>query len=86
MKNVLIIDFENTKRWWLNGQLHRIDGPAIEYANSSRCWFQNGKCHRLDGPAIEWANGDKEWYINGKRIKCNTQKEFKRLIKLESFW
>ena len=49
-----------------NGQLHREDGPAVEYANGDKYWYINGKFHREDGPAIEWANDQKEWYINGK--------------------
>ena len=58
-------------RWYKHGtkQLHRIDGPAIEYVNGDRYWYQNGQLHRIDGPAIEWANGDKRWYQNGKRTK-----------------
>ena len=46
--------------------LHRENGPAIEYADGSKCWFQNGQRHRTDGPAIERADGTKEWYIDGK--------------------
>jgi len=56
------------ERWeWKNsrGQLHREDGPAIEYDNGDKLWFLNGKCHREGGPAIEYDNGDKEWYLNG---------------------
>ena len=47
---------------WYNdrGQFHRVDGPAIEYANGTKSWYLNGKLHREDGPAIEWADGDKE--------------------------
>ena len=57
-----------TKEWWLNGDLHREDGPAIEYANGDKEWWHlNGKLHREDGPAIEYANGGKWWYLNGKR-------------------
>ena len=37
--------------------LHREDGPAIEYANGNKHWYLNGKLHREDGPAIENANG-----------------------------
>ena len=48
------------------GQLHREDGPAIEYVSGYKAWFLNGQRHRTDGPAIEYANGDKEWYLNGK--------------------
>jgi len=55
-----------TKYWYLNDQLHREDGPAIEYANGDKSWYLNGKCHREDGPAVELANGNKLWYLNGK--------------------
>jgi len=47
------------------GQLHRLDGPAIEAADGTKEWFQNGLRHRLDGPAFEGANGTKGWYQNG---------------------
>jgi len=57
-----------SKSWYQHGQLHRADGPAIEWANGSKHWYQNGKRHRADGPAIEWADGDKEWYLDGKRV------------------
>jgi hypothetical protein len=49
------------------GQLHREDGPAIEYADGSKEWHINDKRHREDGPAIEYADGGKAWWINGKR-------------------
>ena len=54
--------------WYKHGtnELHRIDGPAIEYANGDKRWYQNDKLHRIDGPAEEWTNGDKYWYQNGK--------------------
>ena len=54
------------KRWFLNGILHREDGPAVEYSNSDKEWWLNGKRHREDGPALEWSNGEKEWFLNGK--------------------
>jgi hypothetical protein len=47
-----------------NGQLHRLDGPAVEMADGYKAWYQNGQRHRLDGPAIEMADGDKHWYQN----------------------
>ena len=40
-----------------DGQLHRTDGPAIEWANGTREWFVDGQLHREDGPAIEYADG-----------------------------
>ena len=62
--------------WYQNGQLHREDGPAIEFATGGEEWYQNGKLHRVDGAAINWANGTKSWYLNGKKI---TQEQHKRL-------
>ena len=56
----------HSKEWYLNGKLHREDGPAVEWADGTKEWFINGKLHREDGPAVEWANGTKEWYLDGK--------------------
>jgi hypothetical protein len=53
--------------WYLNGKLHREDGPAVERANGYKEWRLNDKLHREDGPAVEYASGTKEWYLNGKR-------------------
>jgi hypothetical protein len=38
------------REWWLNGLMHREDGPAFE-GRSYELWYIYGKCHRLDGPA-----------------------------------
>ena len=48
-------------------QLHREDGPAIEYANGTKSWYLNSQRHREDGPAIEYADGSKCWYRNDQR-------------------
>ena len=60
------IDSAGNKCWYLNGKLHRTDGPAIEDADGGKWWYINNKLHRTDGPAAEWADGYKAWYINGK--------------------
>ena len=54
-----------TKYYYANNELHREDGPAVEYSNGEKQWYKNGKLHREDGPAIEYANDDKFWYKNG---------------------
>ena len=56
------------KTEWRNeaGQLHRLDGPAIEWADGTKLWYVNGQRHRLDGPAIEHTDGYKAWYVNGQ--------------------
>ena len=46
--------------------LHRIDGPAIEFADGYKAWHVNDKLHRLDGPAVELSSGNKEWWVDGK--------------------
>jgi hypothetical protein len=56
-----------------NGNLHRIDGPALEYVNGSKYWYLNGQLHRTDGPALEYAGGAKAWYLNNKEM---TEQEF----------
>jgi hypothetical protein len=59
-----IPDEYGNRRWFKDGQLHRVDGPAIEYINGARAWFQHDHLHRLNGPAVELANGQKNWYLN----------------------
>jgi len=60
------IDLFGNKYWYINGELHREDGPAIEFINSTKEWWINDKRHREDGPAVIRANGDKLWFINHK--------------------
>jgi hypothetical protein len=68
------VDNNGTKRWYNEqGQRHREDGPAIEWANGAKYWFLNDQPHREDGPACEWEDGTKWWYLNGKEL---TEAEF----------
>ena len=55
---------------WRNeeGEIHRLDGPAIEWADGTKEWWAHGKYHRLDGPAVERADGTKEWWVSGRCI------------------
>ena len=59
------VDKNGTICWYQNDKRHRLDGPAIEYADGHKSWYQNDKRHRLDGPAIECADDHKSWYIEG---------------------
>ena len=73
MNNMSYIEYtvrvydNGNKYWYLNGELHREDGPAIEWYDGCKEWYVNGKLHREDGPAIEYTNGSKHWYLNGTR-------------------
>ena len=65
---VLRVDTDGNKAWFLNGKLHREDGPAIEYADGYKIWLLNDNYHREAGPAIEYTNGDKSWFLKGKKL------------------
>jgi len=75
--------------YYLNGKLHREDGPAVECISSGgRYWYQNGLCHRLDGPACEYF-GAQMWYYQGELVDCESQEEFEiylRTEKIKAFW
>jgi hypothetical protein len=61
-------DEYGTRRYFQHGKLHRVDGPAIEYANGDKYYYQHGERHRDDGPAVEFADGYKEWWLNGNFV------------------
>jgi len=88
MKNGLIVANGGDKFWYKDDQLHREDGPAVEFVLSrSRWWYKNGRIHREDGPAVEGSGSlPNIWYYHGEYIKCNSQQEFERIIKLKAFW
>ena len=61
------VDEYKTIRWYNDKhELHRLDGPAVEWSSGDKAWYVENKLHRLDGPACEWADGDKEWWVKGK--------------------
>jgi hypothetical protein len=71
--------YENgSKHWFLKGEPHREDGPALDYANGDKYWYLNGERHREDGPAVEYAYGNKRWFLNGKEL---TEEEFNNRMK-----
>lgn len=63
MNNPKIDDKDNQVWRNLKGEYHRIEGPAIKYANGSEMWCLHGKIHRLNGPAVTNISG-KFWYQN----------------------
>ena len=34
-----VINKKGTKVWYVNGKLHRINGPAVEHINGSESWW-----------------------------------------------
>ena len=79
LKYRIEVDTRGT-RWYYNSanQLHRTEGPAVEWADGNKFWYHNGLRHRTDGPAIEWCDGDKRWYLNDIPL---TEDEFNQRVK-----
>jgi hypothetical protein len=71
MRNGMITNKYGDRLWYQNGQLHRTNGPAIEYTDGDRYWYQNNLRHRTDGPAVEYTDGSRQWYINGVQYDLN---------------
>ena len=42
-KPICETDGNGDKRWYLNGELHRTDGPAVENANGNKYWYLNNE-------------------------------------------
>ena len=70
---VKVFDSGN-KAWYLNDELHREDGPAIEYANGVKYWYLNGK-HLTEAEHAEQTSPAVEMTIEeickelGKKVK-----------------
>ena len=62
------IDAYGNKRWYVDGKIHREDGPAIILHSGTKIWWFNGEINRLDGPAIIRPNDKPEWWFNGVNV------------------
>jgi hypothetical protein len=54
------------QEYYLDGQCHRVGGPAVVHGDGSREWIEKGKRHRLNAPAFVYADGSEEWWQDGK--------------------
>ena len=69
LKYRIEVDSCGTRRYYDKAdQLHRTNGPAIEYTDGTKRWYQRGQKHRTDGPAVEYTNGYLEWWLNDKQM------------------
>lgn len=79
LKYHIEVDYLGSRMYYNSAnQLHRTDGPAIEYFNGDRVWYQNDQLHRTDGPAVEYSNGDRVWFINDEQL---SEAEFNQAVK-----
>jgi hypothetical protein len=75
-----VIEANGLQYWIVNGQLHRIDGPAIIEPNGTQKWYVRGERHRTDGPASIYPDGSQYWFVNGKWYR--TAKSFQEAANL----
>lgn len=57
------------------GDLHRIEGPAIEWFSGAKEYWQFGVPHRVEGPALVWSDGSVEYYLEGRQFSESSFKE-----------
>ena len=85
----IIIFFDGSKIYYLNNLIHRDNQPAMTLKEDFRTeiyYVKKGDYHRLDGPAVIRTGMSPLWYYNNVHIRCNSQEEFERLIKLKLLW
>jgi hypothetical protein len=83
-------EYKNYPYWEIfhfneNNEIHREDGPAVEYSDGDKFWYKNSERHRENGPAVDYSNGDKKYWYNDEYIDVKTDKEFKKYLKLKCF-
>lgn len=65
------------RRWYQHGDLHRLDGPAVELGDYTetgdfkREWWVDGKRHRDDGPAFVNGSNVTQWWVEGKNHRVD---------------
>jgi len=71
MQPKIVTDSDGREDWYLNGQPHREDGPAVTGADGYKAWYLHGLIHREGGPAIISADGTERWFLYGKQLTEN---------------
>lgn len=61
-----VLRAEGTKAWRKDGEIHRLDGPAIISQHGVEIWHSFGSRRRANGPAVVARDGTEYWYQNGK--------------------
>lgn len=58
---------DRTKGWWINGNLHREDGLALEFSDGSRAWYINDK------PIVK---SEQERHLHNETLKLGSITQF----------
>jgi hypothetical protein len=76
----VINEKDKVEEWYLNGQRHRIGGPAFDAPNV-QVWMEHNQIHRIDGPAYFFINGKTQYFIRDQEY---TESEFNFWSKLHT--
>ncbi|WP_459190596.1 hypothetical protein [Ralstonia pseudosolanacearum] len=81
MKSGKFVDEHGVTFWYLNGILHREDGPAVADGFGQKAWYKHGQLHREEGPAIEWSDGRVSWalfdeYVSEEEFNLYRERKF----------
>jgi hypothetical protein len=63
---------------YLNGELHRVDGPALFERNGANRWYWMGRKHRTDGPAVTYVDGRTEFWVHGHHLSPSEERVLRR--------
>jgi hypothetical protein len=68
----------------------KADGPKFN-DDGDLYHFKDGNLHKEDGPAVIFYDDkgnvvDKEYWLNGEKIECASDKEYKKLVSLKTYW
>jgi hypothetical protein len=77
------------KRWgykthYVNGVIHKDDGPARVYDYGRVIWYKNGKKHKEDGLADVNTDGTGNYWLNGRWFSDDEAKYKRELLKYQS--
>ena len=66
---------DGSKYWYLNGKLHREDGPAVEHADGDKSWWLDGRRYTKSDHKAEVARRHNEFYTcDGKTVTIDGKK------------
>jgi hypothetical protein len=71
MKDGLHTSADGSKCWFLNNQLHRTDGPAVELADGIKRWYLNGR----ELSFAEWLKRYTELFIADEKTDSKAAEE-----------
>ena len=74
---------DGTVMWFLNGNYHRIGGPAFISKDGKEKYYMNGRLHRSDGPAMLDHYNEPIWAFAGERLSFNEWIKYSTLSEVE---